>query len=567
MSRDVSMVKSPRSIMHFFHQLILNYSRENPDEIAYRFFQGSATHSDSLTYFELWQKTASLAFTLQARGFEGERVLICCRSEKLFILAFYACLMAGSIAVPTALPRRELLSNRLKLLASDAQIAAVLTDIDEISREEELDVAYINLAEWLEFENHNISASRWLPPAIRIGATAFLQYTSGSTGTPKGVVVTHANIVENCKAIRDALGLTAQSSLLNVLPLYHDLGLIGGILGPLYAGCSAGIISPNEVVQYPSRWLNIVSEYKITHSGGPHFLFDLAARTVQDDDIESCSLESWRVAYCGAEPIRWATIKSFSERFARNNFRPESFNACYGLAESTLFVSGNPVGMLPRTSNCHGLDIVGCGLPVLGTQVKIVDPYTCCEENAGGIGEIWVRSKSVANGYWNNKDLTSEVFGGEICGRPGHYFLRTGDLGFLEDGHLFVTGRLKDLIIIRGKKYTPQDIENVAEQCHPAVASGRCAAFSTLVNGTERLVFSFELDRHWMRRAAAFPEIARKIRIAINQGFSLNVFDVVLMRLGTLPRTSSGKLRRNQCRDDYASGEFDHIAKFGDIRP
>jgi acyl-CoA synthetase (AMP-forming)/AMP-acid ligase II len=538
-----------------FNHLLSRRGREQGDMVAYRFFSPGAAHPDELSYGRLVVQSQAIAARLQSAGMAGGCVLLVCETQRSFVLGFFACLFAGVIAVPTAPPRRNVAQNRLSLLARDAGARHILTDYALPPIEDAcgavLDVH--DLHAWLNATQCDAWAGRWQAPEIGPATTAFLQYTSGSTGEPKGVVVSHGNLISNCADIGRAMAIGANSAILVGLPLYHDMGLIGGVLESVYAGCTSHFMSPSELVQFPERWLRRLSDYGITHSGGPNFMFDLATRSVEPEDLDGIDLSAWEVAFCGAEPIRASTMEQFGQRFASYGLRPGTFYPCYGMAESTLFITGNRVGMAPAVSARHGRPLVDCGAPQPGVYVAIVDPVSGQEQADGVEGEVWVASASVAQGYWQREALTEAVFGAQLDGRDGMRFLRTGDLAYRDAGGLYLTGRLKDLLILYGKKYAPQDIEEAASG-HLALRRDGGAAFTVTDRDTERLVVVFEMERTWMRRVESHPDIVQALRAAVSSQHGINVDHVVLIRPGTLPRTSSGKVRRTQCRLDYLAG-------------
>jgi acyl-CoA synthetase (AMP-forming)/AMP-acid ligase II len=552
-----------------FADILFRRAQHEPGKTAYRFFQGAALSSETLSFHALWEQAAALASLMQSQGLENQRALLVCKSQKNFVVAFYACLLAGTIAVPTAPPRRKSLLGRLQLIAQDAKARAVIFDCDELKDAAfELHggtLAKLDLRSCIRSEDRPGLAGQWKPRPPGGDDIALLQYTSGSTGDPKGVVVSHSNLAHNCAAMSEAMGFSEKSSLLTALPLFHDMGLVCGVLEPMYVGCIASFLSPGEFAQYPERWLQIISTFQITMSGGPNFMYDLAARSVNPEEIPDLDLSSWIVAFCGAEPIRADVVSRFTQRFKRYGFKAEAFYPGYGLAESTLFVTGNEVGTPPMVCNRDGIAIVGCGVPWHDTQLEIVDPDTLCPLPEGEIGEIWISGSSVARGYWARPELTTQTFQARLAYDNTRHFLRTGDLGFLRDGELFVSGRLKDLIIINGQKYAPQDIEDEAERSHSALRQSGGAAFGVYEGSVERVVVIFELKREWVRRELEWPGIISAIRTSISTAHGLAVNDVMLIKPGALPRTSSGKVRRTQCRMDYLSGSLARVPVVGNL--
>ncbi len=545
-------------------EILFRRAQAKPSAIAYRFFQGPTLVPEALTFSELWAQAADLASSMQSRELFEKRVLLTCKSQKYFVVAFFACLLTGAIAVPTALPRRQHLRERLEVLDRDAQFGAIISDSDdlqliEFAEERAFDV-HIDMRKWASEYAPAENAACWIPPVLDDDAIAFLQYTSGSTGDPKGVVVTHANLINNCFAIQQGMGFSEESAIFTALPLFHDMGLVGGVLQSMYSGGNANLMSPAEFIQYPERWLQILSNFKITISGGPNFMYDLAARSIRLEDLKNIDLSHWRIAFCGAEPIRYKTVESFVRKFEPFGFRPSSFYPCYGMAESTLFVSGVRIDACVEVDRRNASEIVGCGYPRHDTQVCIVDPESLRQMQDGQEGEIWVSGSSVAHGYWRRPELTEKYFQARMAADDSRHFLRTGDLGYLKNGELFVTGRLKDLIIAYGKKYLPQDVEDNAERSHVALRESGGAAFSVTRDAVDRTVLVFELKREWLRRSEEWPQILNAARAAVGESLGLMMDEIVLIKTGSLPRTSSGKVRRGQCSLDYLENRLERIA-------
>jgi acyl-CoA synthetase (AMP-forming)/AMP-acid ligase II len=536
-----------------------------PDKLAFTFV-GEGTDGPegalTLTYRELFEQAAGFAALLQAHGLAGERVLLVFKSNAWFVISFFACLMAGAIAVPTAPPRREQMAQRLHTIAGNAGARAGIPDSDEVMQTAiglgHDDVHWFDVRQLSQNNALRARAADWRPPLLSGDSLAFLQYTSGSTGDPKGVMVSHGNLMANSRHIAEAFGHGPDSSVLVSLPLYHDMGLIGGIVQPLYVGVPVHVMTPAQFVHKPQRWLQMISQLRISSSGGPNFMYDLAAQAVQPEHLEGIDLSSWRAAFCGAEPIRASTIESFTRKFAPYGFREGAFYPCYGMAEATLFVTGHKLGTVPcvDTKAVGGLPVVGCGQPHQDTRVEIVDPTTRRPLPDGQEGEIWVSGPSVAQGYWKNPQATALTFKARLSGSSEGPFLRTGDLGFRKEDNLFVTGRLKDLIILRGRNFAPQDLEVEGEGSHPGLQAGGGAAFTLTEGDQERLILAFELKREWRRRTDEWPVVEAAVRAAIARNYQVRVDDVVLLAPGVLPRTSSGKVRRAQCRTDYLGGRL-----------
>lgn len=545
-------------------EALLHHAEQGPERPAYRFFQGGSLIPDTLSFAELRQQAAALAAELQAAGLSGSAALLVCKQQSHFVIAFYGCLLAGVIVVPTAPPRRKALRGRLDLLARDAQIAALISDVDEVLAESDNLIGRplrgFDVRRCLHAESLNQRAADWRMPRLDSESIAFLQYTSGSTGDPKGVMVGHGNLMQNCRVIQPAMDWNADTSILTALPLFHDMGLVGGVLESMYVGCVANCMPPAEFVQYPERWLQLISKYAIRISGGPNFMYDLASRAVSDEQLSDCDLSAWQIAFCGAEPIRASTVRRFSERFAAFGFRPQSFFPCYGMAEATLYITGVAMDSAPNIDLRDGNALVGCGRSNGDTELVIVDPESRQRVAENVIGEIWVRGGSVAQGYWQRPELTARQFRATIADEGEAHYLRTGDLGYLKDGELFVAGRLKDLIILYGKKYAPQDIEDTAQNAHPALRADAGIAFAVNEDDREHLVLVFELQREWLRRSDAWAEVTSAVRRAVSEQHGVQVEELVLIKPGTLPRTSSGKVRRAQARNDFTRGALERAS-------
>ena len=416
-------------------------------------------------------------------------------------------------------------------------------------------------------------AGDFIEPSIE-SDLAYLQYTSGSTSTPRGVMITHQNVLQNLASIDDGFEHTAESVAVSWLPHFHDMGLIYGLLGPLYVGMPCYFMPPGAFVQRPRFWLETITKYRATHSGGPNFAYDLCVRRIGDKDREELDLSSWEVAFNGAEPIHAETLARFSKAFAGCGFRSGAFDPAYGLAEASLKVSGGSKLAEPKLFRAEasalsqnrvepaGKDsanvrtMVGCGVPGRDTEIVIANPDTLRPAAPAEVGEIWVSGPGVAKGYWNRPEETRPTFQAHLAGDESKAFLRTGDLGFLRDGELFVAGRLKDLIIIRGLNHHPGDLELTARRAHPDVSTSIAAAFSIDADGNERLVLVMEAGRH---EPTDLEAVARAIRQAVAEKHETLVYAVVLVRKGTIPKTSSGKIQRRLCRSLYLDGQLNAI--------
>jgi len=560
-----------------------------PEQEAYRFLLDGRERSVAWTYRELDVRARAIAARLAAaaRGGGsrpgtsrpgtsgvGDRALLLYPPGLDFIAAFWGCLYQGAIAVPAYPPTSHRTLPRLLSILEDARPRVVLTT-PEIIAQVQAQLAHVPaLAHltWIaaggtsdgdETELGEEEAAAWVrPPEVDSDSIAFLQYTSGSTAAPKGVEVTHGNLLHNESMISQAFAHDAESVIVGWLPLYHDMGLIGNVLQPLYLGGRCILMSPLSFLKRPANWLEAISRYRATTSGGPNFAYELCARKIRPEDRAGLDLSSWKVAYNGAEPVRAATLDRFAEAFRECGFDRRAFYPCYGLAEATLLVTGGAAAAepVPVTVDAEALSehrvaasssgdgggpgattLVGCGHAWGEQTVLIVDPET--GEALGGdrVGEIWVAGASVARGYWRNPEESERTFRAHTAGGEGP-FLRTGDLGFISpEGELVVTGRLKDLIILRGRNHYPQDIELSSETSHPALRPGCSAAFALEVEDEERLVVVQEVDRRY--DGPAEPLIAA-IRQAVAEHHQAQVHTVALIEAGSIPKTSSGKIQR-----------------------
>jgi acyl-CoA synthetase (AMP-forming)/AMP-acid ligase II len=560
-----------------------------PDRRALAFLEDGEIENASVTYSELDQRARSIAALLQDRNAEGERVLLLYPPGLDYIAAFFGCLYAGAIAVPVYPPRPNRTLARLQEIAADcgATIALTSAKIHAGLRVDSTESPALEVLLWLDTDNtpRNI-AHAWKQPELRPDTLAFLQYTSGSTSQPKGVMVTHNNLLYNARMTDQAFENEQDYTYVSWLPLYHDMGLIGTVLQPMYAGVPSILMSPLAFLQRPFRWLHAISRYRANISGGPNFAYDLCVRKVTAEQRASLDLSSWRVAFNGAEPVRADTLAKFTEKFRDSGFRPAAFFPCYGLAEATLFVSGGlstaePIvqrgdaqsserGRVPVDSAAITSDrmLVGCGRAWLDERIVIVDPESRAECAPERVGEIWVSGRHVAQGYWNRAEETERTFHAFLADTGEGPFLRTGDLGFTRNGELFVAGRLKDLIILDGRNHYPQDIEETVERSHPAIRPGCCAAFSIAGDSKELVVIVAEVDRprrtETVRKEAEGhsatqdgPDaIAQLVRRAVVNHHDVDIHAVRLVKIGSVPKTSSGKIRRSACRSAFLAGEL-----------
>jgi len=538
-----------------------------------------------LTYAELDQRARAIGAMLQSMNMAGERALLLYPPGFDFIAAFFGCLYAGVVAVPAYPPRRNRNINRVEAIVADAGAQVALTVNSVLERIESVvqETPDLKRLQWLTTDRipDRMNAD-WRMPDVHGDTLAFLQYTSGSTGTPKGVMLNHANLMHNSAMISYAFEHTRSSSGVFWLPLYHDMGLIGGTLQPLYMGQPNVLFSPTQFLQMPFRWLRAISKYRATISGGPNFAYDLCVEKITEEQKASLDLSRWKLAFNGAEPVRADTITRFFQAFESCGFRREAFYPCYGLAEATLIVTGGFKNSLP-TVRCvdneamesHQVvealpeeegsrELVSSGGNLLDQQIVIVDSKTKTECPDHQVGEIWVSGPSVAQGYWNWPEETELTFEAYMNDTEGGPFLRTGDLGFLLDGELFVTGRLKDLIIIRGVNYYPHDIEHTVDQSHEHVRPGASAAFTIGDDGQERLVVVQEVTRC---RDISYDEVFEAIRRDVATEFELAIDSIVLIKAGSIRKTSSGKIQRHANRAGFLDGSLSELVRWPSAEP
>lgn len=567
---------------------------------AFTFLGDGETETDSLTYTELDIRVRALATLLQEQRMSGERVVLLHPPGLDFVIAFFGCMFAGAIAVPAYPPKHNRNLSRLSSIISDAQPSMALTTTPVLARLESTIKQNIDLSSmrWLATDVLDTSAAqRWREPKITGKSLAFLQYTSGSTASPKGVMVSHENILHTTADIRHGLDHRPDSVMVTWLPAFHDLGLIEGILQPTITGFPSIMMPPSAFVQQPVRWLRAITRYRGTYSAGPNFAYDLCIKKTTPEQRETLDLSTWDVAVTAAEPVNKETMEDFYEAFASCGFRWRAFCPSYGLAEATLKVStskkqsgpvfctveaatleqnklievlGNDTAQIPEQNRQSTRTIVGCGNAEsvkFKTIVTIAHPETMEQCLPDQVGEIWVSSPGVAQGYWNKPEETTKTFQAYLADTGEGPFLRTGDLGFLKDGELYITGRLKDLIIIEGRNHYPQDIEKTVEDAHPAIHAGCIAAFSVITDGKERLIVAAEVNRNY-RPLLDSPtgelivaregvqmldtkKLLKHVRAAVAEEHDILLSELVLLKLGTLHKTSSGKIQRQACRADY----------------
>ena len=572
--------------------MLVERAEAQPDQVAYTYLVDGITESGTLTYRQLDRQSREIAVMLQSALDHGDRALLMYSPGLDFVSAFFGCLSAGVIAVPmyppqTSRPERSL--PRLRAIYRESGAKAILCTEDVFSKFATLLQSDPELSKCPLFATDHYGLEdidTWKVPEVHADTIAFLQYTSGSTAAPKGVVVSHGNIVHNLAYIQNISHHGTDNVLVSWLPTYHDMGLFSGVLFPLFNDCPVYLMSPVSFLQEPFRWLQAISRFRGTNSGGPDFAFELCAQKSTAEQRSQLDLSSWQIAYNGAEPIRKSTLESFSKTFRECGFRSTAFFPVYGLAESTVLVLGKSrIGENAISENANGTEAalaadgnvtaepVSCGSPKFGMEVIIVDSKQSVEMEPGQIGEIWVSGPSVAQGYWNLPRETETTFNAFLESGRGP-FLRTGDHGFMRNGELFVTGRIKDLIIVRGRKHYPEDIEQTVEQSHIEIHSKSSAAVSVPAEVGPQLVILAEVNRRLRSGRSkskvgdASPsendcdEIIDAIRQAVSEHHELQTAAIALLAPGSIPKTSSGKIRRHACCDAILAGKLDCIASW-----
>ena len=558
-------------------QVLDGWARDQGERIAFTFLRDGETESSTLSFSLLRQRAIASAACLASLGATGDRAILLYGQGLDFITAFFACLYAGVVAVPARPPNRKTDVEGLGRIAADSGAKWILSTkalLDQLDGDLAADPNLGRLAR-LDPERAKSASATWPLPPVDPGSIALLQYTSGSTRLPRGVALTHANLVDNQRQMQRSFENDESTVLVSWLPMFHDMGL-GTVLMTAWAGAHCVLMSPGSFVQSPRRWLQAISTYGATTSLAPDFAYDLCVRRVARAQRAGLSLGTWRVAVNGSEPVRASTLARFAEAYAPFGFRPEAFQPGYGLAEATLFVtSGSPTeaplvrhfsiealerGQVRAAGSPAGQPLVSCGRPWLGTRIAIVDPTTRDVCDADRVGEIWVQGASVAVGYWRDGTNSEPVFRATSADGAGP-FLRTGDLGFVSDGELFVTGRHKDLIIIRGRNHYPQDIEDSVSVCHPALVPNGAAAFSIDSDRGEALVIVQEVVRTALRTLDT-GAVVRSIRAAVSDHHALQTHAVVLLKPSALPRTASGKVRRKACRQAFLDRSLPAVASW-----
>ncbi len=562
--------------------LLTFWATLQPARQAFLFLGPNNEEVESFTFSSLDRAARRLAVRLLEHANPGDRALLMFPSGLAFVLSFFACQYAGIIPVPVTPPRNKRLRDGTFAISRDCEPALALTS-DELLRSvvhqfaEDACISGVKvLPIRIEDFDRGDADGAFARVAPEREAVAFLQYTSGSTSTPRGVRVSQGNILANLEMQRLALRNDMHATYVGWVPLYHDMGLIANVLEPFYLGGRSILMSPAQFAQYPWLWLRAISHYRADVSGGPNFAYDLCVSRARQILGESIDLSRWRIAFNSAEPVHASTVRRFGELFSPLGFRAEAMYPCYGLAEATLMVAGGKRAQVPHvveaskaalatgavqppTSGSDAKLIVGCGEALQDEVIAIVNPETFKRCPQGRVGEVWVAGPHIPAAYWSSAHATIETFHARITGeRDESRYLRTGDLGFMQDGELYITGRLKDLIIVRGRNIYPQDIERIAERSYPGLKPNAAAAFGLPDVGaeSERVVLIQEIERE-SRKTLDVRAATTAVRLAIFDEFDFTLHAVVFVEPASVPRTSSGKIRRAEARRRFLAGELE----------
>ena len=561
-----------------FMERLRYWAAATPGRVAYRYLDHGEQEIEAMNYAQLDEAARAIAADLVLKGFAGKRAVLMYPPGLDFVRAFLGCHYAGVIPVPAYPPRRNRNMGRVNSISENCHAAVALTvrTVIERSRSWLADAPNLQKLQWIATEEIGKDmANDWVAPKIGSADVGLIQYTSGSTGTPKGVVLTHDNLIANGRMITRAFDVNNQTKACTWLPAYHDMGLIGGILNPLFLGASQVMMSPVAFLTYPIRWLRAMSDYGCSVTGGPNFAYAWCTTKITEEQCEGLDLSSWEVAFNGAEPVRADVMDEFSKKFGPYGFNPKAHYPCYGMAETTLLVTGGDRNKAPiirsfdRNELVHhrvvevdsddrlGRDLVGCGQVLEEEDVQIVQPETRRPLPEDEIGEIWIDSPSCGVGYFERPEMSGEVFEARLSPDNGKKYVRSGDLGFMHQGELYVCGRLKDMIIVRGVNRYPQDIEATVESCHPSTRSGGAAAFALTRWDREHLVIVVEVDRG--RKSLDWDSCFKAIRTAIAEEHELPPDAIVLVRAHSIPKTSSGKVQRHACKDEFENRRLRNV--------
>jgi acyl-CoA synthetase (AMP-forming)/AMP-acid ligase II len=568
-------------------ELLQFRAQTQPNDLAYQFLIDGKKEGGAYTYGQLDEQARAIAALLQQQQVKGERALLLYPAGIEVVAAFCGSLYAGVIAIPVPPPDAGRLKRtlpRLREIIKDADATLVLSNarIIELIQTSDTEFPEFENMRWIDTETVDLALAKdWQDPQVDKDVLAYLQYTSGSTSTPKGVMLSHYNLLHHCDYLQRGCGYSANGPTVTWMPYFHDYGLVEGLMQPLYNGAPCYIMAPLSFVKRPLRWLQAIQKYGATHSQAPNFAYDLCVRRIKPAQREGLDLSSWISAGNAAEPINPRVMREFVEAFGDHGFSWGQFSPAYGLAEATLLVSSTPVGKAPvilaleaseleqgkivaaKPDSSYVREAVSCGPLLCETDVAIVDPDTLARCAGNEVGEIWISDPGVAQGYWQRPDATEETFAATIAQEGTKTYLRTGDLGFLKDGELYITGRIKDLIIIRGTNHYPQDIEWTVQQIDDVLRPDYGACFSIIEDGEEQLVVVQEIERQAQTGFDAEVLMA-DIRQAISEAHELQVYAVALVKSGNVLKTSSGKIQRRKCKASFLAGELEVLADWSE---
>lgn len=556
---------------------LLYRAEHQPNDLAYVYLEDGENIELPITFGELDRRARAFAAHLQSVVKPGDRALLLYPTGLEFIIAYLGCLYADVIAVPTTVPHLKRSSPRLLLMMKDAAAHVACTTravYEKIKFLADENVEFQDVRWVISEDVLSEGAEAWIKPESAPDHIAFLQYTSGSTSVPKGVIITNFNLVRTIEDIRDGAKMDGRSVIVSWLPVFHDMGLIFGLLTAVYMGIPSYIMSPVSFLEKPFRWLHTISRFKGTHTAAPNFAYELCTRKISEEEKQALDLSSLMFVANAAEPVRLETMIEFSKAFSACGFTFDQFAPSYGLAEATVKVSSKTPGdkvsycflnsneleknkqvFVPETDP-NAYPSIGCGWSAIGADIRVVNPATNRLCPPDEVGELWIQSDSVAQGYWNRPDVSKETFQAHLADTGEGPFMRSGDMGFLHNGQIHIAGRIKDMVIIQGRNYYPQDIELTMEKCHPALRPSCGAAFAIDDGEAEHLIVVHEIRREY-RKMEDFKEVADAIRMAVAKNHGLRVHAAVLIPPSSIHKTTSGKIQRSAVREAFLSNTLD----------
>ena len=573
-----TLVKSCKT----YTEVIKKRTSDKPDHILFRFLSDGINEDESFTYKQLEDRAKAVASSIQRHGQKNDSILLLFQPGLPYIASLYACLYSGMVAIPAYPPRRNRGIERIYTIIEDsnAKICLVSKQVYNDIQRNFSDDDKLSRLKWIIYDDiNNAEKDKFIENVILPEDIALIQYTSGSTGNPKGVIISQLNLLYNSEYIRKTFNHNENLIGVNWLPIFHDMGLIGTILQPAYVGGENNLIPPVTILKNPLTWLKAIEKYKGNTVGGPNFIYDYCIQKISNKDCKSLDLSSVNVFFCGAEPIRKSTLKSFAKKFSISKVKEEMLYPCYGMAETTLIVSGGVYNEKPKyltidskalsenkvviskASGENSTDLVSSGKTWLETKVIIVNPQTLKKAGNNEVGEIWISGPTVAKGYYGKPDESKLVFGAITSDTHEGPFLRTGDLGFFHENELYITGRLKDIIIIRGINYYPNDLEFLLQDNIPELKQNAGAVFSVTIGNNEKPVVVHELERTAMRNVD-HNEIINKIRKLITEEYEIEPHAIVLIKTGSIALTSSGKIQRQQTKLEYLNNKLNIVAQW-----